>query len=103
MSLCGIVGWFSYKKFSNLPLENWIKLHWYPLLGYSPEVIYLKKGWHGFICKSPEDASLLLTSLWVFSGSSLMLKRWRMAFNPDTDYFQHRHLWVLLPGFPLFL
>jgi hypothetical protein len=72
-------------------------------LGYSPEVLYLKKGWLGFICKSPEDASLLLNTLWVFGGSSLMLKRWRMAFNPDTDYFQHRHLWVLLLGLPLFL
>jgi hypothetical protein len=30
-----------------------------------------------------------------------MLKRWRLAFNPDSDYFQHRHLWVLLPGLPL--
>jgi hypothetical protein len=38
---------------------------------------------------------------WVFGGSSLMLKRWRLAFNPDTDYFQLRHLWVLLPGLPL--
>jgi hypothetical protein len=26
-----------------------------------------------------------------------------MAFNPDTNYFQHMHLWVLLPGLPLFL
>jgi hypothetical protein len=75
MSLYGLVGLFSYKKFSSLPLEDWIKLHWLPLLGYSPEVIYLKKGWHGFICKSPEDASLLLNNLWVFGGSSLMLKR----------------------------
>jgi hypothetical protein len=32
-----------------------------------------------------------------------MLKRWRLAFNPDTDYFTHRHLWVLLPGLPLHL
>jgi hypothetical protein len=32
-----------------------------------------------------------------------MLKRWRLAFNPDTEYFQHRHLWVLLPGLPLHL
>jgi hypothetical protein len=30
-----------------------------------------------------------------------MIKRWRLAFNPDTDYFQFRHLWVLLPGLPL--
>jgi len=32
-----------------------------------------------------------------------MLKRWRLAFNPDSDYFQLRHLWVLLPGLPLHL
>jgi hypothetical protein len=32
-----------------------------------------------------------------------MLKRWRMAFNPESDYFQLRHLWVLLPGLPLHL
>jgi hypothetical protein len=31
-----------------------------------------------------------------------MLKRWRMTFNPDTDHFQLRHLWVLLPGLPLY-
>jgi hypothetical protein len=98
MSLCALVGRISYKSLSTHPLEDWIKLHWYPLLGYSPEVLYLKKGWLGFNCKSPEDASLLLNTLWVFGGSSLMLKRWRMAFNPDTDYFQHRHLWVLLLG-----
>jgi hypothetical protein len=32
-----------------------------------------------------------------------MLKRWRIAFNPETEFFQFRHLWVLLPGLPLFL
>jgi hypothetical protein len=103
MSLCGLVGRFSYKHLSKIHLGDWISLHWVPLLGYSPEVIYLKKGWLGFICKSPEDASLLLSKLWIVGGSSLMLKHWRLAFNLDTDYFQHRHLWVLLPGLPLFL
>jgi hypothetical protein len=32
-----------------------------------------------------------------------MLKRWRLAFSPDKDYFLLRHLWVLLPGLPLHL
>jgi hypothetical protein len=27
-----------------------------------------------------------------------MLKRWRVAFDPLTEHFQLRHLWVLLPG-----
>jgi hypothetical protein len=30
-----------------------------------------------------------------------MLKRWRVVFNPVTEYFQHRHLWVLLSRLPL--
>jgi hypothetical protein len=30
-----------------------------------------------------------------------MLKRWRLAFNPETEHFQLRHLWVLLPGLSL--
>jgi hypothetical protein len=103
MSICALVGRISYKSLSSQSLEDWIKLKWFPILGYCPDVLYLKKGWLCFSCRSPEDASLLLSSLWVFGGSSLMLKRWRMAFNPDTDYFQNRHLWVLLPGLPLHL
>jgi hypothetical protein len=74
-----------------------------PLLGYAPETIFLKGGWLGFHCRNPEDATLLLSSFWVYDGSSLMLKRWRLAFNPETDFFQLRHLWVLLPGLPLHL
>jgi hypothetical protein len=30
-----------------------------------------------------------------------MLKRWRVSFDPATEYFRLRHLWVLLPGLPL--
>jgi hypothetical protein len=103
MSSNALVGRVSYKSLSKQPLEDWIKLMWVPILGYSPKVLYLKKGWLCFICKTPEDASLLLSSFWTFGGSSIMLKRWRLAFNPDTDFFQLRHLWVLLLGLPLHL
>jgi hypothetical protein len=30
-----------------------------------------------------------------------MIKRWRLAFNPESEYFHFRHLWILLPGLPL--
>jgi hypothetical protein len=30
-----------------------------------------------------------------------MVKRWRVAIDPVTEYFQHSHLWVLLPALPL--
>jgi hypothetical protein len=55
----------------------------------------------GFLCKTPEDSAILLAQKWVLSGSSLMIKRWHLAFNPATEYFQYRHLWILLPGLPL--
>jgi len=32
-----------------------------------------------------------------------MLKRWRIGFNPYTEYFSFRHIWVLLSGLPLHL
>jgi hypothetical protein len=76
---------------------------WRKELGYSPEIRYLTKGWYGFICKTPEDSARLLAKRWVVGRSSLMIKRWRVAFNPVTEYFEKRHLWVLLPGLPLHL
>lgn len=75
MSLNALVGRFSYKSMSPQPLEDWIKSHWSPILGYCPEILYLKKGWFGFLCRSPKDASRLLSTFRVIGGSSLMLKR----------------------------
>jgi hypothetical protein len=81
----------------------WMERVWVPVLGYLPEVIFLTKGWIGIICETPEDAELLLSRKWVNGNSSLMLKKWRLAFNPETKYFSLRHIWVMLPGLPLYL
>lgn len=42
-----------------------------------------------------------MDKLWVIDGSSMMLKHWRVCFDPANDYFQYHHLWVLLPGLTL--
>jgi hypothetical protein len=63
--------------------------------------LFLPRGWFGFKFSSPEDSSKILETLWIFYEGSLMLKRWRFSFDPVNDYFQHMHLWVLLPGLPL--
>jgi hypothetical protein len=101
MALCTLVGRFSYCKFVQVPIESWVESTWKPLLGYSPEVFYVARGWLGFKCRNPEDASLLLESLWVVEGGNIILKHWRITFDPSKDYFQFCHLWVLLPGLPL--
>jgi hypothetical protein len=102
-ALYGVVGRFAYSYLSNVNISVWIKEQWAPLLGYSSDILYLTKGWMGFICKTPEDATRLLENSWVNGGSNLMLKRWRVDFDPLTKHFQFRHLWVLLPGLPIHL
>jgi hypothetical protein len=74
-----------------------------PVLGYTLELIHLTKGWLGVISFSPEDVETLLKGRWMNGGSSIMLKKWRVAFNPETEYFSFRHFWILLPGLPLYL
>lgn len=38
---------------------------------------------------------------WVFSIGSLVLKRWHNGFDPRTEKLLIRHLWIILPGFPM--
>jgi len=101
MSCFTLVGRFSYRKLVKIPLAHWVDETWKPLLGYSPEIIYLTQGWFGFQFHTSEAASLILASNWLVDGGSIMWKRWRKSFDPKKDYFQWHHLWVLLSGLPL--
>jgi hypothetical protein len=74
LSLCALVGRLSYRSLCNHPITDWMQSSWVPLLGYSPDLLTLSRGWFGFIFKNPEDTVLILERLWVFEGSSLMLK-----------------------------
>jgi hypothetical protein len=103
MALCSLVGRLSYRHLCTTYLEDWVEKTWRPLLGYVPTFSHLGCGWIYFQFKSPEDSTNILECLWTLDGSSLMLKRWRVSFDPSQDYFRHRHLWVLLPGLPLYL
>jgi hypothetical protein len=101
LALCALVGHLSYRTLCRQSLPDWVSSTWAPMLGYTPEVLTLSRGWFGFIFKSPEDTLVVLDKLWVIDGNNLMLKCWRVCFDPVTEYFQFLHLWVLLPGLPL--
>jgi hypothetical protein len=94
MALCGLVDRPSYNYLSKGLVSTWIETNWVPILSYMLEVLFLTKGWLEFICKTTEDATILLSSLSVYGGSILMLKRWQVAFDPTTEHFQLCHLWV---------
>jgi len=101
LALCALVGRLAYKEKCKQSLDSWIKENWTPLLNYSPRILILQQGWLGFIFRKPEDTVIILERFWAFDDGSLMLKRWRLSFNPATEFFSFRHLWVLLPGLPL--
>jgi hypothetical protein len=102
LALCGMVGRFSYNNLNVEKFYVWLEQTWLPVIGYVPEVFFLTKGWFRFLCNCPEDVALLLEGTWVNGTNSLMLKKWRVAFNPETKYFSFCHFWVLLSGLPLF-
>jgi hypothetical protein len=101
LSLCGLVGRFTYHALSFDSLPEWLLDNWLPILGYVSELISLSFGWFGFIFNTPEDLQLILDTFWTMGSGSIMLKRWRVSFNPSTDSFCFRHVWVLLLRLPL--
>jgi hypothetical protein len=82
LALNALVRRFSYRSRCTTPLFTWVKTHWIPILGYAPELFYLPRGWFGFKFHSLDDATKILDRLWSYDGGSLMLKRWRISFDP---------------------
>ena len=87
LALCGLVDMLSYRYLCNESIPEWVEHNWKRELGYAPEIRYLTKGWYGFICRSPEDSARSLAKKWMVGRSSMMIKRWRLDFNPDTKSF----------------
>jgi hypothetical protein len=87
MALCSLVGRISYKHLCKTDLDVWMNISWRPLLGYVPPLSHLGRGWLYFQFKSPEDSTAILERLWTIDESSLMLKCWRVSFDPSQDYF----------------
>ena len=101
LALCTLVRRLAYLSHCLTRIEEWVRRFWKPLLGYFPEVLSLPRGWLGFVFKNLEDYALILEKLWKYDSGRLMIRRWRISFNPTTEYFIFRHLWVLLLSLPL--
>jgi hypothetical protein len=80
-----MVGRLSYKTLSRQSLPEWVSSTWASMLGYSPELVTLTRGWFSFVFKSHEHIVLVLEKTWVLNGGSLMLKSWRVNFDPTND------------------
>jgi hypothetical protein len=87
LALCALVGRISYRTLCKTSVPAWVATTWTPLLGYSPEVIFLSKGWFRFLFNSLEDTPWVLEKPWVIDGINLMIKCWRVSFDTDIEYF----------------
>jgi hypothetical protein len=67
MACSTLVGRFSYRKLVKVSLAHWVDETWKPLLGYSPEIIYLTQGWFGFQFHTSE-ASFSYSGFQVVGG-----------------------------------
>jgi hypothetical protein len=103
LALYALVGRLAYRHFYFSSVTAWMETTWALVLGYSPTLLTMLRGWFDFVFHTPEDSNKILEGFWAFDGGILMLKRWRLKFDPATEYFSFRHLWVLLPGLPLHL
>ena len=81
LSLTTLVGRLSYRSRCSTSLIDWVNMHWIPILGYEPEVLYMSKGWFTFKFHSLEDTTKIMEKLWSFDEGNMMLKRWSISFD----------------------
>jgi hypothetical protein len=84
LTMCALVGRLAYRFLCKLSVMEWMQATWEPILGYSSELLTLPRGWFGFVFKTPKDTVRILDNFWAFEGGSLILKRWRLKFDPST-------------------
>jgi hypothetical protein len=96
-----LIGKFFYVRLNKSQVEDWVLRHWKPLVGYCPRFNILSNHWLVFHFLAEEDLLRILDSPWIFDHGILMLKRWYPGFNPHSEVFSRRKLWMLLPDFPI--
>ena len=57
-------------------------------------------GWIAFKFHSEDDAALVLTGVWRWDNSGLLLKIWTPLFDPRFERYDLLPIWVKLPNIP---
>ena len=96
-----LIGRLEYCKFTGPEMKAWMTSNWEPVIGYTPRFSVLMKGWFCFHFISESEATDILDRFWTIQKGSLVLEKWYTSFDTETTPIRKRHLWALLPGFPL--
>jgi len=82
LSDCAMVGRLENVKVPFKTVRDWIKLHWKPILHYSPLFSTLINGWYIFHFLTIKDRERITAGPWLIGRGSLVLHKWSTGFNP---------------------
>lgn len=95
------MGRFKYIKPSHQDILHWIRTAWKPYIQNTSRVLLSAKGWIVFKFLSKDNRQNIEICFWVLGMGSLVLTRWHSGFDPRKETLKKRHLWFILPGFPV--
>jgi len=77
---CAMVGRLENVKVTFETLREWLKVHWKPLLDYTPLFSTLINGWYIFHFLSAKDRECIENCPWLIGRGSIVLQRWTTNF-----------------------
>ena len=96
-----LVGRIEFVRITRAAMLAWMREAWVPVIGYTLRFTFLLNGWCSFHFLEELDAIIILRGIWLIKHGSLMLSRWYVGFDPIIEPIKKRHLWLLMPGFPI--
>ena len=96
-----LVGRFCGKVTRKDSLINLMDKDWYPVLGYTSEFHILPRGWFLFKVKKEEDGTTLLSQIWSWGPSVLIMQTRNVNFNAKREPHSIQQIRVILPGLPM--
>jgi hypothetical protein len=82
LSSRALVGRFEYIVPSRGEVIKWVNNEWNSYLGYCAGFITFMKGWVCFQFMKDNDLHKVLDRFWMLGKGSLVLKKWKVDFNP---------------------
>ena len=95
-----LVGQFGGRKYNSDGVKNWAFVTWKDHVSLFPDVFLLPRGWIAFKIFFEANAALVLTGVWRWDNSGLLLKIWTPLFDPRFERYDLIPIWVKLPNIP---
>lgn len=101
MVVLTLVGRILGRRFNEANIVCWMKKMWVPLLGSVLSFYFFARGWMAFMFRIGSNAKNILSTVWMWNHSPIMLKKWSPSFDARFERMETIPIWVKLPGLPI--